>query len=60
MIEATPKDPLEVPVGPVTRFRAKRFRRTFNGLVVTYFWVPTQKYTQMRKYNMYIRKKSKK
>jgi hypothetical protein len=33
MIEATPKDPLEVPVGPVTRFRAKRFRRTFNGLI---------------------------
>jgi hypothetical protein len=43
MIEATLKDPLEVPIGPVTRFRAKRFRRTFNGLVVTYFWIPTQK-----------------
>jgi hypothetical protein len=27
-----PKDPLEVPVGPVTRLRAKRFKKAFNGL----------------------------
>jgi len=27
-----PKDPLEVPVGPVTRLRAKRFKEAFNGL----------------------------
>jgi hypothetical protein len=33
MIEATPKDPLKVPVGPVTRFRVKKFRKTFNGLI---------------------------
>jgi hypothetical protein len=32
MIQATPKDPLEVLVGPVTRFRAKRFKEAFNGL----------------------------
>ena len=28
-----PKDPLEVPVGPVTRLRAKRFKEAFNGLL---------------------------
>jgi len=31
-IQATPKDPLEVPVGPVTKLRAKRFKKAFNGL----------------------------
>jgi len=31
-IQATPKAPLEVPVGPVTRLRAKRFKKAFNGL----------------------------
>ena len=29
----TPKDPLEVPVGPFTRLRAKRFKKAFNGLL---------------------------
>jgi len=29
----TPKDPLEVPVGLVTRLRAKRFKKAFNGLL---------------------------
>ena len=29
----TPKDPLEVLVGPVTRLRAKRFKEAFNGLL---------------------------
>ena len=28
-----PKDPLEVPVGPVTRLRAKRFKEAFNELL---------------------------
>jgi hypothetical protein len=28
-----PNDPLEVPVGPVTRLRAKRFKEAFNGLL---------------------------
>ena len=28
-----PKDPLEVPVGPVTRLRAKGFKKAFNGLL---------------------------
>jgi hypothetical protein len=28
-----PKDPLEVLVGPVTRFRAKRFKKAFNGFL---------------------------
>ena len=27
-----PKDSLEVPVGPVTRLRAKRFKEAFNEL----------------------------
>ena len=27
------KDPLEVPVGPVTGFRAKKFKYVFNGLL---------------------------
>ena len=27
------KDPLEVPVSPVTRLRAKKFKKTFNGLL---------------------------
>jgi len=27
------KDPLEVPVGPVTRLRAKKFEEVFNGLL---------------------------
>ena len=31
-IQATPKDLLEVLVGPVTRLRAKRFKKAFNGL----------------------------
>jgi hypothetical protein len=26
-----PKDPLEVPVGPITRLKAKRFKEVFNG-----------------------------
>jgi hypothetical protein len=28
-----PKDPLKVPVGLVTRFKAKRFKEAFNGLL---------------------------
>jgi hypothetical protein len=27
------KDPLEVPVDPVTRLRAKKFKEAFNGLL---------------------------
>jgi hypothetical protein len=27
------KDPLEVPAGPVTRLRAKKFKEAFNGLL---------------------------
>ena len=27
------KDPLEVPVGPITRLRAKKFKEAFNGLL---------------------------
>jgi len=26
-----PKDPLDVPVGPITRLKAKRFKEVFNG-----------------------------
>jgi hypothetical protein len=33
VIQATPKDPLEVPVGLVTRLRVKRFKEAFNGLL---------------------------
>ena len=29
----TSKDPLEVPVGPVTRLKAKKFKEAFNGLL---------------------------
>ena len=32
MIQA-PKDPLEVPVGPITRLKAKRFKEAFNRLL---------------------------
>jgi hypothetical protein len=28
-----PKDPLEVPVGPITRLKAKRFKEAFNRLL---------------------------
>jgi len=28
-----PKDSLDVPVGPVSRLRAKRFKEAFNGLL---------------------------
>jgi hypothetical protein len=28
-----PKDPLEVPVGPLTRLRVKSFKEVFNGLL---------------------------
>jgi hypothetical protein len=27
------KDPLEVPVGPITRLRAKKFKKAFNRLL---------------------------
>ncbi|KAK3204558.1 hypothetical protein Dsin_018604 [Dipteronia sinensis] len=30
---AAPRDPLHVPVGPVTRARAKRFKEALNGLI---------------------------
>ena len=30
---STPKDPLEILVGPVTRLKAKRFKEAFNGLL---------------------------
>ena len=33
VIQATPKNQLEVPVDPITRLRAKRFKETFNGLL---------------------------
>jgi hypothetical protein len=33
VIQATPKDPLEVSVGLVTRLRVKRFKEAFNGLL---------------------------
>jgi hypothetical protein len=32
-IQATPRDSLEVAIGPLTRFRAKRFKEAFNGLI---------------------------
>jgi len=28
-----PKDSLDVPIGPVSRLRAKRFKEAFNGLL---------------------------
>jgi hypothetical protein len=31
--QATPKDSLEVPVGPMTRLRVKRFKKAFNELL---------------------------
>ena len=30
------KDPLEVPVGPITRFRAKKFKRSFQWTSSSY------------------------
>jgi hypothetical protein len=33
VIQATPKDLLEVLVVPVTRLRAKKFKKAFNGLL---------------------------
>ena len=27
------KEPIQVPIGPVTRVRAKRFKESFNGLI---------------------------
>ena len=30
---AVPKDPLQVPFGPITRARAKRFKEVLNGLI---------------------------
>ena len=32
-IQKTPKDPLNVPIDPVTRFKAKRFKEGFKGLL---------------------------
>ena len=29
----TPKDPIQVPIGPVTRSRAKKFKEVLNGLI---------------------------
>jgi len=33
VIQATPKNPLEVLGGTMTRLRAKRFKEIFNGLL---------------------------
>jgi hypothetical protein len=33
VIQATPRDPLEVLVGPMTRFRVKRFKNAFDRLL---------------------------
>jgi len=33
VIQATPRDPLEVLVGPMTRHRAKRFKNAFDRLL---------------------------
>jgi len=33
VIQATPKDPLEVSIGLATRLRVKRFKEAFNGLL---------------------------
>ena len=33
MIQAIPRDRLDVLVGPVTRLGAKRFKETFNGFL---------------------------
>ena len=30
---ATSRDPLQVPAGPITRARAKRFKEALNGLI---------------------------
>ena len=30
---AAPRDPLHVPVGPITRARARRFKEALNGLI---------------------------
>jgi hypothetical protein len=30
---AAPRDPLHVPVGPITKARAKRFKEALNGLI---------------------------
>ena len=31
--KASTKDPLQVPVGPITRARAKKFKEALNGLI---------------------------
>ncbi|KAL5570195.1 hypothetical protein UlMin_026770 [Ulmus minor] len=31
--QATSKEPLQLPVGPITRSRAKKFQQTLNGLI---------------------------
>jgi hypothetical protein len=31
--QASLKDPLHVPVGPITRARSKKIKETFNGLI---------------------------
>jgi len=33
ILASTPRDPLEVPLGPITRLRVKRFNEAINGLL---------------------------
>jgi hypothetical protein len=33
ILTSTPRDSLEVPLSPVTRLRAKRFKEVINGLL---------------------------
>ena len=42
-----PRDPVQVPVGPVTRARAKKFREALNGLIQAtwaqvHSWMPIE------------------
>jgi hypothetical protein len=33
ILTSTPRDPLDVPLGPITRLRVKRFNEAINGLL---------------------------
>jgi hypothetical protein len=35
-VQTTPNDPLEVPVGPITRLRAKKLKDTSIGLFIVF------------------------
>ena len=38
MPDSSAEEPLQIPIGPITRVRAKKFQEALNGLMKEFIW----------------------